>query len=123
MGRRLQRFVEHVTASVMGTNGADAAIGQMSAPIPVTPSVAAFASAVAAELAPLTRDLLAIETSGGLPAAVLSAGERESDSNSCGQPVPAPRLGGELTLLGVLAAAQPAIRRLGFLAEVRPFGH
>ena len=112
--------MEHVTASVMGTTAtADDTAGPRSAAIPVTPSVAAFASGVAAELAPITRDLLAIETTGELPAAAPSAVETEDDRRLWWQPQ-APVRGGELTLLGVLAASQPAMRRLAFLAEVRP---
>ncbi len=112
----LQRFVEHVTSSVMGT--VDASASPQTAAIPVTPSVASFASAIAAELAPITRDLLAIETTGELPTAAPSAAETEDDGCSWWQPG-APVHGGELTLLGVLAASQPAVRRLAFLAEVR----
>jgi len=113
--------VEHVTATVMGTAApADATLGPENAAVLVTPSVAAFASGVAAELAPLTRDLLAIETTGELPAAAPSAAETEDGSSHWWQDAPAPVCSGELTLLGVLAASQPAVRRLAFLAEVRP---
>ena len=114
---RLQRFVEHVTSTVMGTS--DASASPQIAAIPNTPSVAAFASGVAAELAPLTRDLLAIETTGELPAAAPSAAGTEDGRSPWWRPQ-APVRGGELTLLGVLAASQPAMRRLAFLAEVRP---
>ena len=118
--RRLQHFVEHVTASVMGT--ADAAASPRSAAAPVTPSVAAFASGVAAELAPIARDLLAVETTGELPAAAPSVVKGQDDRSPWLQPQ-APVKGSELTLLGVMAASQPAMRRLAFLAEVRPACH
>ena len=117
--RRLQRFVEYVTASVVGTAVPAATADPRGAAVPVTPSVAAFASGVAAELAPVTRDLLAIETTGELPAAAPSVAESGDDGGPWWQPH-APARGGELTLLAVLAASQPAMRRLAFLAEVRP---
>ena len=106
--------MERVTAGVVGI----APVGAGAASFSVTPSVAAFASAITVELRTLAEDLLEVETSGEHAAVPCSAGRPRA--NSAWLPSHAPGMsGGELTLLGAMAASQPAMRRLAFLAEVR----
>jgi hypothetical protein len=88
----------------------------------MTPSVAAFASGITAELRLLAADLLAIETCDGRAVAAPAFSPcRRSQAGDAWLLSQAPGVSdGNLTLLGTLAASQPAMRRLAFLAEVRP---
>ena len=108
--------MDHVTAGIVGAAPAAAPGGTF----PVTPSVAAFAYGISAELRPLAADLLALETCEECAAARPASSSDDPQAGAAWLPMHAPGVSaGDLTLLETMAASQPAMRRLAFLAEVR----